>query len=67
MRGNPQAASLRVRSGAPARRWATWLKQVREEHRRLRLEQAEVMVRLQAEERRARQSGQHVPQPRPWL
>jgi hypothetical protein len=67
MRGNPQAASLRLRAAAPARRWSAWLEQAQENRRRARLEQAEVIVRLLADDRRARRSGEHVPKLRPWL
>jgi hypothetical protein len=67
MRGNPQAASLRLRAAVPARRWSAWLEQAQETRRRARLERAEVIARLQADERRARRSGGHSPKLRPWL
>ena len=67
MRGNPQAASLRLRVAAPGRRWSAWLEQAQENRRRARLETAEVIARLQGDERRARRAGQQSPKPRPWL
>ena len=48
MRGNPQAASLRLRAAAPGRRWPAWLEQAQESRRRTRLERAEVIMRLEA-------------------
>ena len=67
MRGNSlQAASARLRAETPAQRWSTWLARFREDRRRLRLEQLETIVRLQAETRRQRQSGE-APRLRPWL
>jgi hypothetical protein len=67
MRGNPQTASLRLRTAAPSRRWTAWLEQTHENRRRARLERAEVIARLQADERRARRTGEYTPRLRPWL
>jgi hypothetical protein len=67
MRGNPQAESLRLRAAVPARRWSAWLEQVQDKRRRAQLERAEVIARLQADERRARRAGEYVPQLRRWL
>jgi len=58
MRGNPQAVSLRLRA-APTRRCPVWLERAQENRRRAQLEHAEVIVRLQADERQARRSGEH--------
>lgn len=59
MRGNPQAASARLPARMPTRPWAARLEQTRERRRRRREERLEVMQRLQAEERRARQTGRY--------
>lgn len=67
MRGNPQAASLRLRAGAPARRWSAWLEQAQEKRRRGRLERAEIVARVQEDERRGRRAGEYAPKLRPWL
>ncbi len=67
MRGNSQAASARLRAESPARRWSAWLASAQEERRRTRLEKLETIVRMQAETRRARRSGQHSPKLHPWL
>ena len=67
MRGNPQATSLRLRAAAPGGRWSAWLAQAQENRRRARLEQAEVIVRVQEDERRARRGGRYSPKLRPWL
>ena len=67
MRGNSQAASARLRPIAPARRWSSWLMRAPEQRRRARLEELETVVRMQAETRRARQSGEYSPRLRPWL
>ena len=67
MRGNPQAASLRLRAAVPGRRWSTRLEQAQETRRRARMERAEAIARLQADERRARQAGAYVTKLRPWL
>ena len=61
MRGQPQAASARLLTAMPGRRWATWLEQTRERRSRLRAERLEVMARLDAEERSARRTGEHAP------
>jgi hypothetical protein len=61
MRGNPQAASLRLRAAMPARRWSAWLMQAQERRQRVRLKELEVTERLRAEERRARRSGTYAP------
>jgi hypothetical protein len=66
MRGDPQAASARLPATVPTRSWAAWLEETRERRRRRREERLEVMVRLQAEERRARQTGRY-PAPRRLL
>ncbi len=67
MRGNPQAASLRLRAVAPGRRWSAWLVQAQKSRRRARLEQGEVITRLEADERCVRRSGEYTPRLRPWL
>lgn len=66
MRGNPQVASLRPRAVAPARRWSAWLAQAQENRRTARLERVEVIARVQADARRARQRGEYRPELRPW-
>jgi hypothetical protein len=60
MRGDPQAASARLPGRVPARAWSAWLEQTKETRRRRREERLEVIVRMQAEERRARRSGRYV-------
>ncbi len=67
MRGNSQAASARLRVTTPARRRSTWLARARAKRRWALLEQLETIARLEAEERRARRSGEYVPKLRPWL
>ena len=63
MRGDPQAASARLPSVMPARdRWVR-LERIKERRRQRREERLEVIVRLQAEERRARRTGAYGPRP----
>jgi hypothetical protein len=57
MRGNSQAASARLRADSPARGWSAWLTRAREQRRQAQRERLETIVRMQAESRRARQSG----------
>jgi hypothetical protein len=57
MRGDPQAASARLPAVAPARRWSAWLEQVKHRRRQRRHERIEVIVRLAAEEQRARRTS----------
>lgn len=63
MRGQSQAATTRLRTPLPGRRWSTWLEQTKERRRRLRQERIETIARLQAEERRARGKGEYAPIP----
>jgi hypothetical protein len=67
MRGNSQVASARLRADTPTGRWSAWLASTRAEWRRARLERLEIIERLEAETRRARQSGKCTPKLRPWL
>jgi hypothetical protein len=67
MRGNSQAASLRLRATAPARRWSAWLTQARERRAQARLDELEVIERLRAEARRARRSGEHRAELSRWI
>jgi hypothetical protein len=62
MRANPQAASARLpaRVTAPARTWSAWREQIRERRRRQREERLEIIVRMQAEERRAQRPRRYV-------
>ena len=61
MRGNPQAASMRLLAVLPGERWTTWLEQTRQRRRRDELTTLEVKERRQHEERRAQRSGEHSP------
>jgi hypothetical protein len=54
MRGEPQAASARLQSVLPARRWPGRLEQVKQRQRERRQERAEMIVRMEAEQRSAR-------------
>jgi hypothetical protein len=56
MRGDPQATSARLPVVAPARRWSAWPEQVKHRRRQRRQERIEVIVRLAAEEQRARRT-----------
>jgi hypothetical protein len=64
MRGQSQAATTRLRTPLPGRRWSTWLQQTKETRRRQRQERIETIARLQAEGRRDRGAGEYgrVPQ-----
>ena len=61
MRGNPQAASARLPSAMPGRRWSTWLEDIRQKRRRAAFERLELIERLAFERRRAARSGGHTP------
>lgn len=57
MSGDPQAARARLSAGVPALPWSIRVERMKERWRRSREETLEVMVRMKAEERRARQAG----------
>jgi hypothetical protein len=57
MRGDPQAASARLQSAVPARRWSARVEQVKQRRRERRLERAELIVRLGAEEPRRQRAS----------
>jgi hypothetical protein len=61
MRGDQQAAHVRLLSVVPGRRWSTWIEQVTERRSVARQERLETIVRLQADERRARRRGEYAP------
>ena len=61
MRGYSQAASARLRSATPGRRWSIWLEQTMQRRRHINSERLEVIERLQREQREARRSGEYVP------
>ena len=61
MRGQPQAASARLPAALPGRRWSTWLEQIADRRRRAREARLETIERLEAEQRRARRSGEYAP------
>jgi hypothetical protein len=44
----------------PGRRWSTWFQQTKERRRRFRQERIETIARMQAEERRARGTGEYA-------
>ncbi|HEY4828783.1 MAG TPA: hypothetical protein VIH85_18570 [Solirubrobacteraceae bacterium] len=67
MRGDPQAASARLPAVAPARDRLARLEQIKERRRQRRQERLEVIVRLQAEDRRARRTGSYGPRVRRTL
>ncbi|MBV9603980.1 MAG: hypothetical protein JO027_02670 [Solirubrobacterales bacterium] len=67
MRGNSQVASTRLRARAPGLRPPAWLIRAQAKRRWALLEQLETIARMEAEARRARQSGEHRPKLRPWL
>jgi hypothetical protein len=67
MRGNSQAASARLRAMTPARRQPTWLARAQAKRRWAMIERLETIARLEAEQRRRRQSGEYGPKLRPWL
>lgn len=62
MRGQSQAAGARLHAVMPDRRWSTWLEEIRQRRRRAGVEQLEVIARLEAERRRTRRAGEHVPE-----
>ncbi len=70
MRGDPQAIVGRLPSVAPSRRLSSWIAEAVQDRRRIRGERLEVIERLAAEERRARERGLYVPEVkyrvRPW-
>ena len=67
MRGQSQAASARLLAAVPSRRWSTLLEETSQRRRRRRQERLEVIVRLDAEQRRGRRSGGYTPDFRhPW-
>ncbi|MGP0035167.1 MAG: hypothetical protein ACLP4R_11420 [Solirubrobacteraceae bacterium] len=57
MRGDPQAVSARLRAVVPARRWSARVEQVKQRRRERRLERAEMIVRLGAEEPRPQRAS----------
>ena len=61
MRGDPQAANARLLAVVPGGRWAAWLEHARQRRRRDKEEELEVIVRLEAERRRARRAGEYGP------
>ena len=61
MRGQSQAASPRLPAALPRRRWSAWLEQASEKRRRARVARLETIERLEAEQRRARRSGEYAP------
>jgi len=61
MSGEPQTASARLRSAAPARTWSVRLAQIKERRLRRREEELEVIARLQAQERQARRTETYIP------
>ena len=67
MRGNSQTASARLRVTTPVRRRSAWLIRAQAKRRWALLEQLETIARLEAEERRARRTGEYAPKLRPWL
>ncbi len=60
MRGQSQAASTRLPAILPGRRWSTWLEQTSERRHRAREERLETIERLEAEQRRARRTGEYA-------
>lgn len=61
MRGDPQAANARLLAVLPGRGWSTWVGQIKQSRTRARQARLEVIERLEAEERRARRSGEYAP------
>jgi len=67
MRGDPQTARTRMPLVVPGRTWSDRLEQIKERRRQRREEELEVIVRLAAEDRRAKRRGPYAPQARRML
>lgn len=67
MGGDPQTARTRVPLVVPARTWSDRLEQIKERRRQRREEELEVVVRLAAEDRRAKRRGAYAPRARRML
>jgi hypothetical protein len=61
MRGESQAAGMRLLAAVPGGRWSTWIEQAKKRRHRDRVERLEAIHRLRAEERRARRAGEYAP------
>ena len=61
MRGQPQARTARLPSAVWRPRWSAWIRLTLERRRQLRRERLELIERLHREQRRARRSGEYLP------
>jgi hypothetical protein len=61
MRGNLEAIGARPMAARPGRRWPGWIVRVMQRDRADAGERIEVMERLAREERRARRTGEYIP------
>jgi hypothetical protein len=65
MRGQAQARVARLPTALPRSHWSSWIRLTLERRRQVRQERLEWVERLHREQRRARQSGERLPE-RQW-
>lgn len=62
MRGQPQAGTARLLTITPGRRWSAWITRAIPRRPRISDERLELIERIASEQRRARRSGEYVPE-----
>jgi hypothetical protein len=69
MRGESPATSLRSLPFGRSRTWSSWISEVRQRRRSIKLHRLETVERLAHQERHTRRSGEYAPRlesARPW-